>query len=368
MKQIIKLILSAVMCLSIVSCTPKLSFNEGEILKCGKTYVDKGTYLYLAATYKAAFLETYNSGFDTENFYNNTVEKDGKTITYGQYIESYIKTEISRMLVSANLFDEYNLELSDDVLSEIDNSLDELTDYESIDDINYALSNYCIDYNALKDIKLFQAKSDALFSYLFEGNGEKAPNKKEFTEYIQNSYRAIGLITIYSDKEYVLDENGENTFNENGTLKTRPLNDEEKSDKLKKIKELSTKIDKYGYTYNQCLEYSDEDYSKEFPLGILVSASDINAYGKEIIASALSMKPGDHARIEDNGITYFVFCLEMPDFEKLSSSYDITDILYNCTLDKYNKFIDKKVKKDVVENIAALNDIDIEKIKQNVFY
>ena len=365
MKRSISLIFTVLLCVFTASCGNNL--NNDVMLKYGSHAVDKGTYMYLAATYKAAFLDSYNGGFDTEEFFDSELEKDGRTMTYENYIAEYIQNEISRTLISFKQFEDLKLELAEKDLENINTELSDLLAAESEDEINAALAPYGIDFAKLRDIKLMQLKSETAFSYLYEENGKNAPSTKEFQDYLNKNYRAIGIISVMTEEKYLLDEDGNNVFDDEGNAKTVPLSEKEKEEKLTFIEKVLSEL-KAGADFSECAKYSDIDYTSEYPLGIMISSNEVNAYGKDIVTTALSMKAGDFKRLDGKDKTYILVCFEMPDAGTLGENYDISEMLYNCTMARYMEDTEKILKDEIQVNTDEISKIDLKKLKKNTFY
>ena len=362
MKRLFSVLIILALLLFAVSCSEK----DGAVLSVGKLKIDKGMYTYLTATYKASFLETYNKGFDTQDFWKTEVETENGTVTYQSYIEDYILDNISRTLVSAKLFDDKGLTLSDKANEEIDNEIGDLLKTQSEQELNEALSQYSIDRDTLRKIKVLQTKSEAYYSYMYENEGEKAPDVSDLNDYLKENYRAIGFVTIYTKKAPVLDKNGDYTYDENGDIAMKELSEKEVDVKKAIEKNVISSLEN-GATYDEVKEFSDEDYSS-FEKGMLICKSDVNSYGKDIVTCAMNLSEGEYARAEKDGTVYIMVCLKTPLYTELSSNYTLTDIYSNCTTDKYFSDIDKIVESDVTLNEKLLKEIDIVSIKQNKNY
>ena len=137
---------------------------------------------------------------------------DGKTMeTSDSFYRKSVLENCKTYLVSLYLFDKYNLELSESVKKEIEDTMDELvkTDGEgSKAKLNSVLANYGVNYNMLKEYYTIKAKFQAVQDHIYSTTG---PNIKG--NYLNDNYVHFYQIFLANyTYVYETDKNGDTIY------------------------------------------------------------------------------------------------------------------------------------------------------------
>lgn len=162
-KRLIKRTLCLLLCLLLL--LPLSACGETTALSYGGVIIDEGMYRYWLSYYKYAFLSAADQADDPAFFDQNM---PGSDTTWGEYYETQFRENVNALLMGAVLFDQYDLTISDDVQTDIDQYLSgQISRFGSEDALNQALSPMGIDNNKLREILIFEAKLSAVSSYLY---------------------------------------------------------------------------------------------------------------------------------------------------------------------------------------------------------
>lgn len=142
---------------------------------------------------------------------------DGKTMeTSDSYYRKSVLENCKTYLISLYLFDKYELELSESVKKEIENTMEELikTDGEgSKTKLNSVLAAYGVNYKMLKEYYTIKAKFKAVQDHIFSTTG---PNLKN--EYLNENYVHFYQIFLANyTYVYETDKNGDTIYYNSAT-------------------------------------------------------------------------------------------------------------------------------------------------------
>ena len=361
MKKILSVVLAIIMLTVLVSCK-----REEYVLKYDDHIMTKPEYSYWFSTIKTQMVSSYNNGIDSEEFWDTKTE-DG--LTYEEILSDSIHTQISSILVSCALFDEYGLEIDEETLASIDADIQDKEDYigDRIE-MNAELARLGLNVDVLREVYINSAKVSAVREYLYGKNGTEAVTDDDIAGYFANTYRAAKLIVIYSGIELVTDDDGNYVYDEEGNVETIELNDEQKAVKAELITTVKEAIDA-GADIDQCVEeFSEIDYS-EYPNGFFISASDAVSYGSDVVDALWNMEIGETATVSDDVMTFIIYRDELPDYKDLNTTEK--NLVSNIETIIINELINKKYKpliEEIEENEELLSDFDIRLAHMNSYY
>lgn len=361
MKRIFSIILAAIMLTALVSCS-----KEEYAIKYKDHIMTKPEYSYWFSTIKTQMLSSYNNGIDSDEFWD-TKSEDG--LSYEEILSDSIHTQISSILISCALFDEYGLELDEEIVESIDaDILDKEDHIGSRVEMNAELARLGLNVDVLRDVYLASAKVTAVREYLYGSNGIETPTDDDLEDYFSNTYRAAKLIVIYSGIEIVTDEEGNYVYDEEGNVETVELDDEQKAIKAELVSTVKEAIDS-GADIDQCIsEFSEIDYS-EYPNGFFISASDAASYGSDVVDTLWNMEIGETATVSDDVMTFIIYRDELPKYKDLNATEK--NLISNMETNLINERINEKYKPlidEIEENDVILADFDIRKAHMNSYY
>ena len=183
----------------------------------GKTYsISSNIYELMLSAYKgtlAAYGYTLQGHRPSQDAFWDIMDTyDGKTLeTSDAFYRKHVLENCKTYLVSLYLFDKYELELSETVKKEIDDTMNELvlTDGQgSKTKLNSVLSEYGVNYKMLKEYYTIKAKFNAVQDHIFATTG---PNLKN--EYLNKNYVHFYQIFLANyTYVYETDKNGDTIY------------------------------------------------------------------------------------------------------------------------------------------------------------
>lgn len=361
MKRILSVILALIMLTAFTSCT-----KEEYILKYNGHIMTKPEYSYWFSTIKTQMLASYNNGIDSDEFWNTTLE-DG--LTYEEVLSDSIHTQISSILVSCALFDEYGLELDEEIIASIDADIQDKEDHigDRIE-MNAELARLGLNVDVLREVYINSAKVAAVREHLYGKNGTEAVSDKDLADYFADTYRAAKLIVIYSGIEIVTDDEGNYVYDEEGNVETVELDDAQKAIKEELVATVKEAIDA-GSDIDQCIkEFSEIDYS-EYPNGFFISASDAASYGSDVVNALWNMETGETATVSDDVMTFIIYRAELPKYKDLNATEKalVSNMESNIINERINEKFEPLIK-EIEQNEELLSDFDIRLARMNSYY
>ncbi len=361
MKKIVSLILAAVLLFAFASCG-----EEEFAIKYKDTSMSKAEYSYWFSTLKTQMVSSYNNGIDSDEFWDMETE-DG--LSYEEILTDSINTQISSILVSCALFDEYGLELDEETINNIDADLADKEDHiGNRVEMNAELARLGLNVDVLREVYLNSAKVAAVREYLYGKGGEETPSDEEIEAYFAENYCAVKMIIVYTGIEIATDEEGNYLYDEEGEIKTVELDDEQKAVKAELVDTIMSAIEA-GADIDECIaEFSEVDYS-EYPNGFFMTKNDSASYGSDVVDAAWNMEIGEVKSVNDDVMTFILYRDALPEYGKLNSTEKT--LVSNMESNMINERINAKYEpliKEVEENEEILSDFDIRKAHMNSYY
>ena len=298
--------------------------------------------------------DNYSDVDDNDDFWNSYAYEN---VTYREYITSDIQKRIKFYLISLYLFDKYNLSLSDEEKSSIQNTIDEIVkEYGDRNQANKDLkSEYGISLWELKSILTVEQKYTKVYNYLFGSSGIMSSTNQEIDDYYKNNYSRIKYVILFKNKKYKTDDSGKRIVDDNGNYVFENLTVEEKSEVIQLANEIfnnvsnNINIDGYSdpidYYIDTVMNY--ENFNQLYPHGFYISYNNYNLHTLTVTNAAVNMKAGETLLEENEDCFFIIKKYDLIDKAYLSQddSVQFLDILENCNSVKFesyfNTFLDQ---------------------------
>ncbi len=368
-KAISILLLVALLCPMLASCGKNLGTP---IMKLGDAYVTENMLEFWLSRYKAYFVEYYMNGTDNKAFWNELVPDSDKT--WNETFTAFIVDNAKTYVASLYLFDELGLSLSDSVVKEIDDEIQELIDGQADgnkNEFNEILSQYGANIDILREIYIMEAKIDFLQKYLYGENGIEKISTSAKDKYYEDNYIRFKHIFLYTGRRPTVDDKGEYVYDDKGYVKYRTMTSEEDAaaeDMAQKIFEgLTTgglSEEKQLTEFEDLLDIYCEDIAAadEYPNGFYLTES--SSYVKEVLDAVCEMKVGEIRIVKSSVGIHVIRRYELD--EKGYSAKENTDFFtdfessiiaktFNARLEEYKKLIEVDEERVATYNLKDAN-------------
>ena len=246
-------------------------------------------YKYWLSRYKAVFLYSYSDITDTAEFWNTVIDSNGTT--YEDFLTEVVNENIKSYLVAATLCEDYGIKIDAETEKMLDEYIDELINElgeGSRSQFNQYASAYGVNSRILKDVYVTEEKLSVLYEYLYGENGKTRITDEQKDQYYHDNYYLIQHLYINDQYEYILDENGNYSYGEDGYALTRELTADELAAKTAAIEAVKEGLES-GETFESLYDSYSED--KFYPNGYYLTVS--TQFVTEIVTSAVKMNVGD---------------------------------------------------------------------------
>lgn len=324
MRNLIIIFLSMVLLLGIVLGAVSLSRNAKTYARYSGTIIDRATYSYLLSYYKFNHMRALagvSGAEDSEEFWNSTDTASGKT--QGELLVKGAKEYVSRVLISASLFDAVASNTQKKAAKEAaKKAAEEILTYRADGDeqrFDEITAEYGYAYSDLEDIALLLYKAENAQMLYYGLNGETAATRlTECNLYLKENYTAVRLLFIRTENTFdtTADKDGNLTVNtdENGEAITRPLLNAEIEKRNQTMSILDAEIASGSFRKSIFDALASEHY-KNYPEGTdtLYYFADGAAYtesfkasaGAEIVSAAQSLSVGECKKVAyESGYCY----------------------------------------------------------------
>ena len=258
MKKIIKaaaVLLCAVFALQLASC----SKNQKYAIKIGSTGFTERVYAYYMTCYKQYWLSTFGQT-DNASFWDAEYEN----VNINDYLQNVSETAIKARLVSAYLFDQYGLSLSEGEKSYIDRLLVGITEAVGGEEAlksEEPFKSLGMTTADLYDILVTDSKAGKLQDHLYGENGVSRITDEQRESYYQKKYYRFEHFYLMN-YDYDLDENGNYQFDEEGHAKVKEISDARFEEKLAFANEILQRA-KSGEDFGALIDRYSEEFSKD---------------------------------------------------------------------------------------------------------
>lgn len=233
---------------------------------------DEGTVRYLASYYKYLYKTALAADGivvrDTEKFWASEAEP-GKT--HGELLSEGFKNYLSGIMVANRLFLDYSSYTSLDKET-VEATAKEVLLYSeakgSVDVFNSLSESYGFDYDDFLSAAELLYKAQMAESLIYGASGGNLQSFPDECEQYLAEYSHVALLFFRTEETFLLDENGDRTYDGSGNVKMRELTDAEKAVVQEKIAFLDDAIEKHKNdedgqitptTFELYLDKSDSD-------------------------------------------------------------------------------------------------------------
>ncbi len=277
------------------------------------TVISENKYFYMMSHFKALYLYTY-FGLTEDN---PEIWKQQMTagVTVGDYLSALALSNIMSIVVYVELFDEYNLTLSQDDLQTIDAQINQLIATAGGESaLEKELSKYGADIDTVKSVLSDSLKVSKLQEYLYGENGIKAISDEEVEKYFQENYMRCKLLMIHKTQDYVYDANGEPVYDtDTSKFVTREMSEEEIAEKKALFEDLRDRILKGGEDFEALMsEYTMESGMKKFADGYYVTSAS-TFVPNEVLVALKAIDEGEVTAVESESAWYILKRYELID-------------------------------------------------------
>ena len=274
--------------LAVVLVLPCLLFScSGEkyetVMEYNGVKLTENMYYYWMSTFKRNILSSYSDAKDDASFWQAKYDENQ---TVEEYFTEIINQRIMNYLIAQSIFREQNLMLNID---------------------------------SLETIYTWEKRHDAVYDYFYGKNGTETVSDSQIIDYYEKNYSRIKYIVFYTTK-IKTDDKGNYVYDSDGQLVTEEMTEEELAATKKKIEECNEKLNNGASFDDMIKEYSDYNKIKEYPNGFYVSANEISTWGSGIVSGAVTAKPGDVFRVDEEAAVYLVLKCELTPFDSLSDT------------------------------------------------
>ena len=379
-RNLIIIFLSVVLLLGIVLGAVSLARDTKTYARYSGTIADRATYSYLLSYYKFNHMRALagTPGVeDSENFWNSTDAISGKT--QGELLMEGAKEYVSRVLISASLFDAAATNAQKKAAKEAaKKAAEEILTYRAEGDektFDALTAEYGYAYSDLENIALLLYKAENAQMLYYGLNGETAATRlTECNLYLKENYSAVRLLFIRTESTFdtTTDKDGKITVNtdENGDPITRPLLSAEIEKRNAAMAMLDAEIASGSFRQAIFDALASEHY-KSYPEGTdtLYYFADGAAYtesfkasaGSEIVSTAQSLAVGKCQKVAYDGGYCYVYKNATADNAFTEESYEsfFSDFYENVSNHLFSEdvavFAEDVIFKDRASEISVLS-------------
>ena len=277
-----------------------------EVMRYGESSISANMYNYWLASYKGSFMYTFSDATDTDAFWNTVLYDD---VTVEEYLDSVVLDNVKRTLICMELYRQKGMKLSPAVEEEIDSYIDELIAERaggSKNAFNEELAKLGINVRMLRDIYRCEEQTSQLVEALYAPGGERELTAADIDTYCRENYVRICHIYVNNAHVYETDDQGHYNYNQDGTIKLRPLNEEEAAAKAAVIAQIEAELAE-GKDFLEVYEnYSEDTYYKN---GYYLTRQI--DFIPEVVNAAFELELGEFTKVSSDYGTHWVFRMEM---------------------------------------------------------
>jgi hypothetical protein len=297
MKKIITFIIAIVM---IATTLTACSTAGTPILEYGNSKVTVNMYNYWLSKNKAMYMSMFTGMQDTNEFWMTEIAEG---LTAETYLGAMALQSVMNTLVCAEMYDQLGLKISAEMTEVIDGYIAELIvelGGGSKSQFNQLASAYGVNDKILKEIYIFEAKAMELFNYFYgEGGIEPITDAQRDEAYVGNY---VKIQHLYINNKYVpvVDEEGRQVADENGSAKVNPMEGDQLAENNAVIAAIDKGIEEGAEYETLWSEYSEDQYYEN---GYYLTSS--MQFITEVLTAAFTMEVGAVQKIETGiGVHY----------------------------------------------------------------
>ena len=287
--------------------------------------ITEAMYSYWKSHFKAAFIDAYGTSDSNGKKSINWDETLPDGSTYESFFENVLVDPYAKkVLVCLKLFDDYDLKLTDEAVSGVEDIIEGLKSiYGDKKGVNAYLSSYNLNLKTLERIYYAEAKVSIVTDYIFGAGGPHEITAGERVGYYTANYYCVNWIYIYTEKKPADTSEGTNA---DGSYIMVDMNETEKAQKRQLVNDIVSKLKSGEKTFAEmktayCEDKYEDGTSKYdyLPNGFNLSANDYADYGVELIRLIQGMQIGDITTYDDEyGGTRIIVRNPLTDYTELT--------------------------------------------------
>lgn len=322
-------------------------------------YISANMYSYWLSSYKKDFLNSYNNGVDSKEFWDSTAP-DGRT--YEEYLMDIARQNIQIILICTSIFDREGLKVDDAIIRQIDADIDEKIDYYGgVNVLNEELSTYGINEKILKEIYLTEEKVKAVYDYYY--------TQDQITDEMRESYYKENYVRV--KQLYLAPTVSYDSTDADGNMITVELSAEKRNEMIQELKQLIDLTKTGAIHFEEILDdysqYNADPVAENYENGYYFTKSDSAQYGNEFVNQSFALNVDEVTCYEDaNGGFHVIQRCELLDqgykntpdavwFDKLDSYVISRDFSQKIASQLENVILNEEVLNSYsLKNVALL--------------
>ncbi len=300
--------------------------NSNTVVKYGSTRLTRGDVVYLASVFKSDYIASLvRSGVkgvrDSDSFWSSESDIEGKS--WGDRLNDAFLQYISGIAVKNSLylnFASFGAEEKKYVKSLVDERLMYLG-YDSKKAFNADSGELLFDYDDMLGGSYLLCKVDASFDAIYGSDGTGISYYSDECEKYLATYSHVAVIFLRTEDVYLLDENGELQYDDDGNILTRELTGEERAERADTAEKLRLYIENYNNGEGDAItpetfelymrEKSDTDpdmFSRGyyFNQNAYITAQFAEVY-PEVVEASFDMRLGEYREVSCSDSIVFIY-------------------------------------------------------------
>ncbi len=349
---------------------PSCSSSDKTALSSGSTTVTEGVYRYWYIKLKAYYVDSYSDVVDSQEFWQTEAPNLG--ITYAEFIDDKIETQIHYYLAGNRLFAENDLstalksewtQVKASIDEEINDAITSLGSRSKYDE--YLDKKYGIDTDTYRKARLMEQKFYLSYDYFFNSvTGIELATEAEIDAFYLESYALIKYYMILKNYAYRLDASGNRVMDSGGNYIQDELSEEEKAAQVVRAASLYESI-KNGESIDTYIKADYPDLVSSAPNGFYVLKNEYYGYlfTSTIINAAFDMKIGDTVLAENEDAYFIIQRYSLPEKayqgSDMSQFDEIGDYAVNDKFEaKFAPYIEAIVRVDEICDKYSVTTVD----------
>ena len=289
--------------------------SNGTVISADGIGINEEAYEYWYIQLKDYYLDSFSDLVDEIPFWNSEMPEVGKT--YGAFIDEKIRTQIEYYLAGNVLFERYDLDLDDTVVSNIDRDIDDgINAFGSRSKYDaYLEERYGVNSRTLRKIKLMEQKFYAVYTHLYDKDkGIEKATADEIDTFYKENFARIKYYMVLKKFDYVYDDKGNRVVDSNNRYQMTELDEAGQLENKKHAEEVLAKIQE-GESIDTYVKKYFSDLAKIYPNGYYILEND--TYGAmftpTMIRAAFSLEENGVTICENEDAYFVVQRLTLPD-------------------------------------------------------
>ena len=316
MKKIVKAVALILALVFILACFASCSKTQKrDIYSIGNVSITDDLYRYWLSYYKSYYTEYLTDIEDSVEGWNKEISEG---VTAEKYVLNVVDTRMKMYVAALKLFEEYELELDDVKIAEIDYAIEQMIEYYGgRSSLGNALKNSCnITIDTLEEVYIVEKKVQMLSEYLYGERGITPVTEAQLDSFYKENFSRIKYLYFDKVNKYVYNEDGSIKVNSAGSYVTEELTDDDRK-KLEEDAKQALQHAKDGKDFNELIKMyntPDMDYTKTCPDGYYISSgSYTSSYVYTLVSKGMDMKVGEIEFFEDEYAYYVIAKYELID-------------------------------------------------------